>query len=60
MLYLDLFAALNRHQVGYVLIGGLAVALHGVERDTMDIDVSVVVSPDNLARLTAAARERVR
>jgi len=57
MFYLDLFAALNRHEVGYVLIGGLAVALHGVERNTMDVDVCVVVSPDNLARLTAAARE---
>ena len=57
MFYLDLFAALNRHEVGYVLIGGLAVALHGVERNTMDVDVCVVVSPDNLARLAAAARE---
>jgi hypothetical protein len=38
----------------------LRKALHGVERNTMDIDVSVVVSPHNLARLTAAARERVR
>lgn len=37
MFYLDLFAALNRHQVGYVLIGGLAVALHGIERNTMDV-----------------------
>lgn len=27
MFYLDLFAALNRHEVGYVLTGGLAVAL---------------------------------
>jgi len=55
--YLDLFAALNRHQVSYVLIGGLAVALHGVERNTMDVDVSVVVSPENMGRLAAAAKE---
>jgi len=57
MFYLDLFAALNRHQVSYVLIGGLAVALHGVERNTMDVDVCVVVSPANLAHLVAAAQE---
>ena len=57
MFYLDLFAALNRHQVSYVLIGGLAVALHGVERNTMDVDVCVVVSPDNMSRLAAAANE---
>jgi len=57
MFYLDLFSALHRHQVEYVLIGGLAVALHGVERNTMDIDVSVVISPDNLQHLIDAARE---
>lgn len=48
MFYLDLFSALHRHKVDYVLIGGLAVALHGVERSTMDIDVSVVISPESL------------
>lgn len=57
MFYLDLFSALHRHQVEYVLIGGLAVALHGVERNTMDIDVCVVISPDNLQRLIDAAKE---
>lgn len=57
MFYLDLFSALHRHKVDYVLIGGLAVALHGVERSTMDIDVSVVISPENLAHLIDAARE---
>lgn len=57
MFYLDLFAALNRHQVSYVLIGGLAVALHGIERNTMDVDICVVVSPTNLTHLVAAAQE---
>lgn len=57
MFYLDLFAALDRHKVEYVLIGGLAVALHGIERNTMDIDVCVVISPDNLARLIDTAKE---
>lgn len=57
MFYLDLFAALHRHRVQYVLIGGLAVALHGIERNTMDIDVSVVVTPDNMQHLLQAAQE---
>ncbi|MFZ2309155.1 MAG: nucleotidyl transferase AbiEii/AbiGii toxin family protein [Rhodoferax sp.] len=57
MFYLDLFAALHRHRVEYVLIGGLAVALHGIERNTMDIDVCVVISPDNLQHLIDAAKE---
>lgn len=57
MFYLDLFATLHRHKVEYVLIGGLAVALHGVERNTMDIDVCVVLSPVNLQHLIEAAKE---
>ena len=57
MFYLDLFSALDRHKVEYVLIGGLAVAMHGVERNTMDIDVCVVISPVNLKHLIEAAKE---
>ena len=56
MFYLDLFAALNR-KVDYVLIGGLAIALHGIERATMDIDVTVAMTSDNLASLVGTARE---
>jgi hypothetical protein len=57
MFYLDLFSVLAKYRVAYVLIGGLAVSLHGVERATMDIDISVVMSPANLAALIAASRE---
>ena len=56
MFYLDLFAALNR-KVDYVLIGGLAIALHGIERATMDIDVTVAMTSDNLTSLVETARE---
>ena len=38
MFYQDLFSAFSRHQVDYVLIGGLAVSLHGIERATIDIN----------------------
>jgi hypothetical protein len=57
MFYIDLFSALNRHHVQYLLIGGLAVSLHGVERSTMDIDITVAMRPDNLAALIAMAQE---
>ena len=57
MFYIELFSALARHRVDYVLIGGLAVTLHGVERATMDIDVSVAMTPENLLALVATARE---
>ena len=57
MFYQDLFSAFSRHQVDYVLIGGLAVSLHGIERATMDIDVTVAMTTDNLSALVAMARE---
>ncbi len=57
MFYVDLFAPLPRHKVDYLLIGGLAVSLHGVERSTMDVDITVAMNPDNLASLIATANE---
>lgn len=57
MFYLDLFATFARLEVEYVLIGGLAVSLHGIERATMDIDIVVAMSPSNLASVIAVARE---
>jgi hypothetical protein len=57
MFYLELFAALDRHQVDYLLIGGLAVSLHGVERATMDVDITVAMNPYNLAALIETAKE---
>jgi hypothetical protein len=57
MFYLDLFSALDRHKVDYLLIGGLAVSLHGVERATMDVDITVAMNPVNLAALIETAKE---
>ena len=57
MFYLDLFSAFSHHRVDYVLIGGLAISLHGIERATMDIDVTVAMTPGNLSALVAMARE---
>ena len=57
MFYVDLFSTLTRHKVDYLLIGGLAVSLHGVERATMDVDITVAMNPDNLSSLIAAAEE---
>jgi hypothetical protein len=36
MFYLDIFKALEKHRVRYLLIGGLAMNLHGVPRMTME------------------------
>lgn len=57
MFYVDLFSALARHKVDYLLIGGLAVSLHGVERATMDVDITVAMNKNNLASLIEVAKE---
>ena len=57
MFYIDLFAALDRHKVDYLLIGGLAVSLHGIERATMDVDIAIAMNHENRAALINAARE---
>lgn len=50
-------AALDRHQVDYVLVGGYAANLHGARRPTRDIDVTPATTADNLTRLVAALRD---
>lgn len=45
-----LFDALNKHDVKYVVCGGLAVNLHGVPRMTADIDIILEMNQENLLR----------
>jgi hypothetical protein len=55
MFYLDLFRTLQDEQVEYVLVGGLAINLHGVERATMDVDLVLAMDAANLRRFLNAA-----
>src|ERR1700694_3750648 len=50
MFYLDLFGALEKGGVRYVVVGGVAMNLHGVERATMDIDLAIALESDNLSK----------
>lgn len=53
----ELIAALARHGVDYVVIGGVATQVHGHRRTTMDLDVTPDPDPENLRRLGAALAE---
>jgi hypothetical protein len=53
---LAVLKALHKHEVDYVLIGGLAVILQGVPRVTEDLDIFVTRDPANIARLRKALR----
>lgn len=46
----QIFAALNDAQVDYVVVGGLAVILHGYLRATADLDLAIGFSSDNARR----------
>ncbi len=52
-----LISTLARHDVDFVLIGGLAGALHGSPVATNDADICPARTPGNLARLAAALVE---
>lgn len=54
---LAILAALARHDVRYVLIGGLAATLHGSPFLSADIDITPERSVANLERLAAALVE---
>lgn len=48
--FLDLFISLNNKQVQYLVAGGWAVNLYGVERATGDLDLVVYLEQQNLER----------
>ncbi len=59
----EIFAALERHGVRYVVIGGLAATLHGSPVMTTDADICPAREGDNLERLAQALvelRARIR
>lgn len=53
----EIFAVLHRHGVEYVVIGGLAVQVHGHVRMTNDVDLMPSPAPVNLRRLADALTE---
>ena len=48
---------LLRHEVAFVLIGGLAAVAHGSPLPTADVDITPRADRGNLERLSAALRE---
>lgn len=53
----NLLATLSGAEVDYVLIGGLAVTLHGYQRVTMDVDVVLAMNDTNLAKFIDSAKQ---
>ena len=53
----DLLKELSAAEVKYVICGGVACVLHGVERATFDIDLSVSFEKSNLEKILLVARK---
>ncbi len=51
MYYQEIIEALNKNNIRYVIIGGLALVLHGVVRLTADLDLIVDFEEKNLKKL---------
>lgn len=52
-----LFSALNRENIGYMVAGGIAVNLYGIERATADIDIVIRLVEQDLTKFVNVARE---
>jgi len=52
----ELLESLSDNHVQYVLVGGLAVQLHGFLRATFDIDLALALDDANLVRFIAVAK----
>ncbi len=53
MFYEDVFRALQKEKIEYVIVGGLAVALHGVVRLTADLDVAIALDEKNILKFVS-------
>jgi len=53
----DLFASFQKHEVRYIVIGGIASVLYGVPRATFDLDILIDATPENTQRLLDALLE---
>ncbi len=54
---LHFWRLMNRHGVAYIMVGGVAVNLHGYSRATNDIDVWIHDSPENRRKLEKVLNE---
>jgi hypothetical protein len=51
--YEAIFKGLNQIRVEYIVVGGLAVNLHGIPRMTYDIDLVISLEPKNILKLVS-------
>lgn len=55
--FAEILAVLVRHEVEFILVGGLAAVVHGSPLMTEDVDIVYRSSEQNLSRLASALKE---
>ena len=58
MFFADTFRALDDAEVRYIVVGGVAVVLHGFLRATADLDLMVDFDPPNIERFLGLMKSR--
>jgi len=53
----EFIASLNANKVQYLVVGGYAVAFHGVPRYTKDLDIWINPTEENAARILSALND---
>jgi hypothetical protein len=57
MLFEEIFRELNRRKIDYIVVGGVAVVMHGVVRLTADLDLMVHLEEKNLTKFVKVMNE---
>jgi hypothetical protein len=57
MFYFDVLKRFYQDRIKYLIVGGLAVNLHGVPRVTQDIDIIIATDKDNILRTNRILKE---
>ncbi len=53
IIYEEIFKDFQKQKVKYLLVGGIALNLHGSVRNTADLDILVEMSDDNLRKIVS-------
>jgi len=57
LFYGEVFRKLKEKKINYLVVGGIAVALHGAPRFTTDADFALQLVPDNIKKFLLALEE---
>ncbi|MEW6213942.1 MAG: hypothetical protein AB1478_01860 [Nitrospirota bacterium] len=55
-IFKKLFSSLNKESVKYMVAGGIAINLYGIERATADIDIILNLDKENLLKFVGVAK----